>query len=70
LGLATSFYDPRRDADIAAPLVKLMLETRQVIPDFLREHLPEGFTADDDGNVTGDFDLLKFEDTDDDDDDA
>lgn len=70
MGLATSFYDPRRDADIAAPLVKLMLETRQVIPDFLREQLPEGFTADDDGNVTGDFGLLKFEDADDEDNDA
>ncbi|KAH7386166.1 P-loop containing nucleoside triphosphate hydrolase protein [Cadophora sp. MPI-SDFR-AT-0126] len=67
LGLATSFYDPRRDADIAEPLVKLMLETQQVIPDFLREHLPEGFSADDDGNVTGDFALLKFEDADEED---
>lgn len=69
LGLATSFYDPRRDADIAEPLVKLMLETQQVIPDFLREHLPEGFSADDDGNVTGDFALLKFEDADEEDND-
>ncbi|KAK0111338.1 hypothetical protein ONS95_001702 [Cadophora gregata] len=67
LGLATSFYDPRRDADIAEPLVKLMLETRQVIPDFLREFLPEGFTTDDDGNVTGDFAGLKFEDADEED---
>ncbi|KAL2065460.1 hypothetical protein VTL71DRAFT_3130 [Oculimacula yallundae] len=66
LGLATSFYNGSRDTDIAEPLVKLMLETKQVIPDFLREFLPEGFTADDEGVISGDFAGLKFEDDDDD----
>jgi ATP-dependent RNA helicase DDX3X len=43
-----------------------MLETHQVIPDFLQSFLPEGFTADVAGNVTGNFADLKFEDADED----
>lgn len=51
VGLATSFYN-NRDSDLAPVLVKTMLETRQVIPDFLQEHIPEGFTADGQGDIT------------------
>ncbi|CAG8978345.1 hypothetical protein HYALB_00005931 [Hymenoscyphus albidus] len=51
-GMATSFYN-ERDADIAEVLVKTLLETRQIVPDFLEEHIPEGY----DGDVT----KLKFE---------
>ncbi|KAH7317202.1 P-loop containing nucleoside triphosphate hydrolase protein [Rhexocercosporidium sp. MPI-PUGE-AT-0058] len=66
LGLATSFFNSSRDEDIAPSLVKLMLETQQVIPDFLQSYLPDGFTVDDAGNVTGNFADLKFEDADED----
>ncbi|TVY31493.1 ATP-dependent RNA helicase [Lachnellula subtilissima] len=55
LGLATSFYN-ERDADLAEPLVKVLLETGQGIPDFLAEHIPEGF---EDGK--GDVSKLVFE---------
>lgn len=51
MGLATSFYCPR-DADLAEILVKTLLETRQKIPDFLHEYIPEGFTAEGEGDVT------------------
>ncbi|KAH8776950.1 P-loop containing nucleoside triphosphate hydrolase protein [Hyaloscypha finlandica] len=56
LGLATSFYN-ERDSDIAETLVKTLLETHQVIPDFLEQYIPEGFTAE----GTGDVEKLKFE---------
>lgn len=56
MGLATSFYNSR-DEDLGEALTKTLLETRQVIPDFLEEHIPEGFTAD----GTGDPTLLHFE---------
>ncbi|KAE9370611.1 DEAD-domain-containing protein [Stipitochalara longipes BDJ] len=56
LGLATSFYNDR-DADLAETLVKTLLETHQVIPDFLEQYIPEGFTAE----GSGDVDKLKFE---------
>ncbi len=55
-GLATSFYNDR-DEEMAETLVKTLLETRQAIPDFLEAHIPEGFTAQGEGNL----DLLKFE---------
>jgi ATP-dependent RNA helicase DDX3X len=55
-GLATSFYN-ERDSDLAETLVKTLLETHQLIPDFLQDYIPEGFTADGEGNP----DLLKFE---------
>ena len=38
-------------------LVKTLLETRQVVPDFLEDLIPEGFTAD----GGGDTNLLKFD---------
>ncbi|KAN0106257.1 DEAD domain containing protein [Hyaloscypha variabilis] len=56
LGLATSFYNDR-DSDLAETLVKTLLETHQVIPDFLEQYIPEGFTAE----GSGDVEKLKFE---------
>ncbi len=56
MGLATSFYNDR-DSDLGETLVKTLLETHQVIPDFLQQYIPEGFTADGEGNT----DLLKFD---------
>ncbi|TAQ86167.1 hypothetical protein B7494_g5508 [Chlorociboria aeruginascens] len=55
-GLATSFYNDR-DSDIAETLVKTLLETKQPIPDFLDQYLPEGFTPDGEGDIT----KLKFD---------
>ncbi|RDW67672.1 hypothetical protein BP6252_09068 [Coleophoma cylindrospora] len=56
LGLATSFYNDH-DEDLGATLVKTLLETKQVIPDFLHQYLPEGFTAEGEGDAA----QLKFE---------
>jgi ATP-dependent RNA helicase DDX3X len=56
MGLATSFYT-ERDADLGEALVKTLLETSQVIPDFLESLLPEGFTVDGGGDIS----KLKFE---------
>ncbi|TVY86315.1 ATP-dependent RNA helicase, partial [Lachnellula willkommii] len=42
LGLATSFFN-ERDSDLSEALVKILLETRQHIPDFLEPYIPEGF---------------------------
>ncbi len=44
-------------------MTKTLLETHQTIPDFLESYIPEGFTADGQGDVN----LLKFELDDDDD---
>jgi ATP-dependent RNA helicase DDX3X len=55
-GLATSFYTDR-DEDLAQALVNTLLETHQVIPDFLDHLIPEGFTADGQGDEA----LLKFD---------
>ena len=40
VGLATSFYNERNE-DIAEDLVRLLLETKQEIPDFLESYKPE-----------------------------
>lgn len=40
IGLSTSFWNDRND-DIAAGLVKILLETRQDIPEFLEGYKPE-----------------------------
>ncbi|PYI02514.1 DEAD/DEAH box RNA helicase [Aspergillus sclerotiicarbonarius CBS 121057] len=40
-GLATSFYNHDHDSELAADLVKLLLETNQKIPDFLESYIPE-----------------------------
>lgn len=42
---------------MASTLVKTLLETKQVIPDFLESWIPKGFTA----AGEGDADLLKFD---------
>ena len=39
-GLATSFYNERNE-DIAEPLVRILLETKQPVPDFLEAWKPE-----------------------------
>lgn len=41
VGLATSFYNTSKNEDIAQDLVKLLLETNQIVPDFLEGHKPE-----------------------------
>jgi ATP-dependent RNA helicase DDX3X len=38
-GLATSFYNERND-DLADDLVKLLIESKQAVPDFLADHAP------------------------------
>lgn len=43
VGLATSFYNERNE-DIAAALVRILLETNQAVPDFLDAHKPEDET--------------------------
>ena len=58
-GLATSFYNDRNE-DIAESLVKLLLETKQEIPDFLSSFVPEDPTKlefDDDTDNEGEEDM-------------
>ncbi|KZF20464.1 DEAD/DEAH box RNA helicase [Xylona heveae TC161] len=56
-GLATSFFNDRNE-DIADVLVKVLLEAKQEIPDFLQGKVPEGgaeaITFDDDTDNEGD----------------
>lgn len=40
--MATSFYNHDRNSDIAADLVKILLECKQPVPDFLESEKPEG----------------------------
>ncbi|KAI1100855.1 DEAD-domain-containing protein [Jackrogersella minutella] len=40
-GTATSFYTDR-DEPIAEELTKILMETKQVVPDFLQQYIPEG----------------------------
>ena len=40
VGLATSFYNERNE-DIAAALVRILLEAKQTVPDFLDPYRPE-----------------------------
>ena len=57
-GLATSFYNDRNE-DIAESLVKILLETKQEIPDFLSSYVPEDPTKlefDDDTDNEGEED--------------
>ncbi|EED13725.1 DEAD/DEAH box RNA helicase, putative [Talaromyces stipitatus ATCC 10500] len=49
-GIATSLYNHGRNTDIARDLVKLLLENKQVVPDFLEELKPEGELVFDDDN--------------------
>lgn len=41
MGLATTFYN-EKDVDLATPLVKVLLENGQDVPDFLEQYIPEG----------------------------
>jgi len=55
VGMATSFYNDRNE-DIAEALTKLLLETKQEIPDFLEGYKPddvENLTFDDDSDNEG-----------------
>jgi ATP-dependent RNA helicase DDX3X len=64
-GQATSFFNDRND-DIAGDLVKILIESKQEIPDFLEQFKPEDPTAinwhdnsddeSDDGGFGGGFD--------------
>lgn len=59
IGLATSFYNERNE-DLAEGLVKILMETKQEIPDFLESFKPEDTTkidfdddTDDEGEENG-----------------
>ena len=56
IGMATSFYNDKNE-DIAEALTKLLIETRQVVPDFLESYKPENeeeIKFDDDTDDEGD----------------
>lgn len=56
IGMATSFYNDKNE-DIADALTKLLIETRQVVPDFLESYKPENeeqLKFDDDTDDEGD----------------
>lgn len=40
-GMATSFYNDRNE-DIAEDLAKILIESKQMVPDFLQDKVPEG----------------------------
>ncbi|KAI8800717.1 P-loop containing nucleoside triphosphate hydrolase protein [Cladochytrium replicatum] len=40
-GRATSFFDPIKDSSVAAPLARVLQETKQEIPEFLKDYLEE-----------------------------
>ncbi|KAF9194610.1 hypothetical protein BGZ50_005970 [Haplosporangium sp. Z 11] len=48
-GLATTFYNDRNDA-IAPQLVRLMVECKQEVPDFLQEFVSEAMSSEDEGD--------------------
>ncbi|KAI9703333.1 MAG: hypothetical protein M1836_007899 [Candelina mexicana] len=59
-GTATSFYNDRNE-DIAEGLVRILLETKQAVPDFLQGSMPEGgeeakLDFDDDSDNEGEAD--------------
>lgn len=49
-GIATSLYNHEKNSDIAQDLVKVLMENKQSIPDFLEEMKPEGELVFDDDN--------------------
>ena len=56
IGMATSFYNDKNE-DIAEALTKLLIETRQIVPDFLESYKPENeeeIKFDDDTDDEGD----------------
>ncbi|KAF2502944.1 ATP-dependent RNA helicase DED1 [Lophium mytilinum] len=46
-GIATSFYNSRNE-DIGPDIVKILIESKQEIPDFLQEYVPETVTWEED----------------------
>ena len=57
-GVATSFYNDRNE-DIAEALVKVLIESKQIVPDFLEQYKPEGEELDfddDTGSESSDAD--------------
>ena len=44
-GMATSFFDEERDAEMAEPLVKILSNAKQSVPDFLQEMATGGASA-------------------------
>lgn len=40
--MATSFYNDSANEEIGEDLVKLLLESKQIVPDFLSRFVPEG----------------------------
>lgn len=58
VGMATSFYNDKNE-DIAEPLTKLLVETNQIVPDFLEGYKPENeenIDFDDESDKEGDED--------------
>ncbi|CAG8926361.1 unnamed protein product [Penicillium salamii] len=53
-GIATSFYNERNE-DIAYDLVKILMESKQTIPDFLEPYRPENDVLDFDDNSEDEF---------------
>lgn len=53
-GIATSFYNERNE-DIAYDLVKILMESKQTIPDFLEPYRPENDELDFDDNSEDEF---------------
>lgn len=54
MGLATTFFN-ERDNDLGMPLVKVLLENGQDVPEFLEQYRPSGeLTFDEDETVEPD----------------
>jgi ATP-dependent RNA helicase DDX3X len=53
-GIATSFYNERNE-ELAGDLVKILVECKQKVPDFLEEYRPENDDLDFDDNSDDDF---------------
>ncbi len=61
VGLATSFYSPKNE-DIAEGLVKLLMETKQEIPEFLAQYKPADENLDFEDNSDDEADKRNDED--------
>jgi ATP-dependent RNA helicase DDX3X len=53
-GIATSFYNERNE-DLADDLVKILVECKQVVPDFLEQYRPDSEEIDFDDNSEDEF---------------
>ncbi|KAI1280904.1 cAMP-specific 3',5'-cyclic phosphodiesterase, isoforms N/G [Halotydeus destructor] len=63
LGKATSFFDPTTDKALAAPLVKVLTDAQQIVPDWLKEEAEGGFASGFTGADFGGSDIRKGMDT-------